>query len=75
MKSVISNTPPLNHYYLHVRLYNPNTRKYLHQSGKGETKKFWAWRGLRKQAQILKERAKIQGEDWPYKYEPVENPK
>lgn len=54
------------------RLYNHETRQYLHLSGKGETKgTFYAWSGTRDQALTLRERAKVRGEPFPYKLAPL----
>ena len=53
-----------------VRLVNPATGAYLHLSGKGETRGHaHAWLGYRKQAKVLRDRAKIRGEEFPYKAE------
>ena len=49
------------------RLWNPLTGQYLHQSGTGETPgTVYAWRGLRSQADTLRQRAAARGEEWPY---------
>lgn len=53
-----------------IRLRNPQTGAYLHMSGKGETAgKAHAWLGLKRQAKMIRERAKIRGEAFPYKVE------
>lgn len=50
-----------------IRLWNPTTRAYLHMSGEGETKDVnYSWRGFVRQAQELRCRAEIRGEEWPY---------
>lgn len=54
------------------RLYNAETRSYLHLSGAGETKTVaYAWSGTRAQAQNLSDRAKVRGEAFPYKLAPL----
>lgn len=50
-----------------VRLFNPETRQYLHLSGTGETKGTdYSWCGWRHQAARLKAAAKRDGAPWPY---------
>jgi hypothetical protein len=54
-----------------IRLWNPQTRKYLHASGSGEVQsEVYAWRGFYRQADVLMQRAQIRGDEWPY--EPIE---
>ena len=51
-----------------IRLRNPSTGKYLHNSGAGETDGVdWAWSGTRAQAQTLRDKTKAQNEGWPYR--------
>lgn len=50
-----------------VRLKNPETRRFLHLSGEGETDgETYAWLGYRHQADTLRDRAAVRGEAWPY---------
>lgn len=49
------------------RLWNPETRCYLHMSGAGETRDVnFSWIGFAYQADALRQRAAIRGEGWPY---------
>lgn len=49
------------------RLFNTETRKYLHTSGSGEVQTTdFAWFGYAYQADTLEQRAKILKEPWPY---------
>lgn len=49
------------------RLWNPETRCYLHLSGAGETPDVnLSWIGFAYQAETLRQRAATRGEDWPY---------
>jgi len=57
------------------RLYNPRTGRYLHLSGSGETKgTAHAWAGTRDQAEVLRERARITGADFPFFITPLSGP-
>lgn len=50
-----------------LRIYNPETRAYLHLSGAGETKGTdYAWCGTQHQAETLAAHARETGKDWPY---------
>ena len=50
-----------------VRLWNRETKSYLHLSGKGETTDVnHSWLGFSYQADALRQRAAIRGEGWPY---------
>lgn len=50
-----------------VRLRNPQTGELLHLSGQGTTTDVtWSWLGHRRQAETLRSRAAIRGEDWPF---------
>lgn len=52
---------------MQVRLFDPESRYYLHMSGQGLAKgSTWAWRGHRYQAHALRCRALTAGEDWPF---------
>lgn len=49
------------------RLWNPETRRYLHLSGRGETDDVtWSWLGFHYQSEALRDRALLLGDDWPY---------
>lgn len=49
------------------RLWNPQTRRYLHLSATCETDDInLSWLGYQHQADTLRERARIRGDDWPY---------
>ncbi|SMP32012.1 hypothetical protein [Shimia sagamensis] len=53
--------------YSQIRLYNTETRAYLHLSGEGETKGTdYAWCGWRYQADALRTNARADGKPWPY---------
>lgn len=53
-----------------IRLFDPSTGRWLHMSAKGQTADAtYAWRGTKAQARTLRDRAKIRGEDWPYRAE------
>lgn len=55
-----------------IRLWNPETRMYLHMSGTGETRDVnYSWRGFVRQAEALRERAAVVGNQWPYHMEDV----
>lgn len=57
------------------RLWNPETRKYLHLSGQGETPgTVYSWSGFPHQARTLERRAADRGDDWPYIEAPLEEP-
>lgn len=50
-----------------VRLRCPDTGALLHISGKGTTRDVaYSWLGFNHQAECLEQRAKKQGEDWPF---------
>lgn len=50
-----------------VRLRDPQTGELLHLSGQGTTTNVtWSWLGYRHQAETLRQRAAIRGEDWPF---------
>jgi len=50
-----------------IRLWNPETRRYLHLSADMETDgTSYAWFGYRHQANALRDRAAVRGDDWPY---------
>ncbi|MBM2293781.1 hypothetical protein JQX09_17780 [Sulfitobacter pseudonitzschiae] len=52
----------------HVRFKKPDTDEYLHLSGTGVTKgTTYAWIGTKAQARTLRDRAKSNGQDWPFK--------
>lgn len=49
------------------RLWDPESRTYLHLSGKGTTASVdHSWLGFSYQAENLRQRAAIRGEDWPF---------
>lgn len=49
------------------RLWNPETKCYLHLSGAGETSApDCSWLGYAYQADNLRQRASARGEPWPY---------
>lgn len=51
-----------------VRLRDPGTGAYLHLSGRGTTQDIdWSWLGYPHQAETLRERARMRGEDWPFR--------
>ncbi|MGB1390964.1 MAG: hypothetical protein ACPG61_18975 [Paracoccaceae bacterium] len=53
-----------------IRLRVPETGEYLHMSGTGRTRnRHYAWLGLPRQARILRDRAHVRGEPWPYEGE------
>lgn len=55
------------------RLWNPETRQYLHLSGEGETPDtFYSWSGYPHQARTLERRATERGETWPYVEAPLQ---
>lgn len=50
-----------------VRLRDPETKAFLHMSGSSTTPNTnWSWLGYQYQAETLKKRAKIRGENWPF---------
>lgn len=50
-----------------VRLRNPQTGELLHLSGQGTTTDVtWSWLGYHHQAETLRSRAAIRGEEWPF---------
>jgi len=50
-----------------VRLCDPKTRAFLHLSGAGTTTDVqMSWLGLRRQAEVLRQRARARGEGWPF---------
>lgn len=50
-----------------VRLWNRDTKSYLHLSGLGETTDVnHSWLGFSHQAEALRQRAITRAEDWPY---------
>lgn len=50
------------------RLWNPETRQYLHLSATGETPDVaLSWLGYAHQADTLRDRALDRGEPWPYR--------
>lgn len=58
-----------------VRLRDPSTGEFLHQSGTGMTRSVhWSWLGHMHQADTLKQRAKARGEDWPFQQVPRDDP-
>lgn len=51
------------------RLWNPETRQYLHLSATGETPDVnMSWLGYAHQADTLRNRALARGDDWPYRH-------
>lgn len=53
------------------RLFNPETRQYLHLSGKGETPDVGlSWLGYQHQADTLRARALADSKPWPYRRRP-----
>lgn len=51
-----------------IRLWNPETKQFLHMSGEIETpNETYAWLGHKIEARILRERALKAGKAWPYK--------
>lgn len=58
-----------------VRLHDPNTGNFLHLSGTGTTPDIGqSWMGHKHQADTLKQRAKIRGDDWPFQKVPRDDP-
>lgn len=50
-----------------VRLRDPQTGELLHLCGQGTTTNIaWSWLGHRHQAETLRQRAAIRGDDWPF---------
>lgn len=50
------------------RLWNPETKQYLHLSGAGETPDVaLSWLGYAHQADTLRTRARTRGDEWPYR--------
>lgn len=50
-----------------VRLIDPSTGEFLHQSGTDTTPSLrWSWLGFLRQAAVLQKRAHARGEPWPY---------
>jgi len=50
------------------RMQDPSNGMYLHLTGKGATKGTdYAWLGFKYQAKTLIERARLRGEDFPFK--------
>ncbi len=50
-----------------VRLQNPHTGDFLHLSGSGSTRDVnLSWLGFIRQADTLRERAAVRGEDFPF---------
>ena len=51
------------------RLWNPQTRRYLHLSGEGETPNVdLSWLGYAHQARALREQFCNRGDHWPYRW-------
>ncbi|MBM1814525.1 hypothetical protein [Pseudosulfitobacter pseudonitzschiae] len=51
-----------------VRFRMPGTKQYLHLSGTGVTHGTeYAWNGTKAQARALRDRAAMEGQDWPFK--------
>ena len=58
-----------------MRLHNPITGKWLHNSCLIETDNMdYSWSGRPNEARVLRDRTEARGDEWLYKRSPIEQP-